>query len=348
MGAPGMERFVVGTGRCGSTLLSRMLGKAPEVVSLFEFFNGLDMSERFSPGPISGKVLAELISREQPFVTAVLRRGYPVEEITYPFADEATGGRGRGKHRRGDPLPWILVSTLPRLTDEPDALLEKVCQFAATLPEQPPRDHYLALFAWLGEEFGRSTWIERSGSSIDYAADLIRLYPNARFVHLHRAGAEVALSMREHHAYRLPISLLYDAPLASGQRVSEAPPLDLHSPPEPGDTISQILASRPPAEYFGRYWADQILRGKPSLDALSPGRVLEIAFEDLVSRPEQTLAEVAQFLELDTARAGKSWIPIASRLVRGIPPLRAPGLDEREHESLLAACAPANRLLAHP
>ena len=37
-----MDRFIVGTGRCGSTLLSRMLACHPAVCSIFEFFNGLD------------------------------------------------------------------------------------------------------------------------------------------------------------------------------------------------------------------------------------------------------------------------------------------------------------------
>ena len=70
-----MQRFIVGTGRCGSTLLSRMLAESPHLLSLSEFFNGLDMSERFAPEPIDGETLAELIGREQPVITAVIKRG---------------------------------------------------------------------------------------------------------------------------------------------------------------------------------------------------------------------------------------------------------------------------------
>ena len=33
-----MDRFIVGTGRCGSTLLSRMLAENPTTLSVFEFF----------------------------------------------------------------------------------------------------------------------------------------------------------------------------------------------------------------------------------------------------------------------------------------------------------------------
>jgi hypothetical protein len=37
-------RFIIGTGRCGSTLLSRMLRLHPRVLELSELFVGLDWS----------------------------------------------------------------------------------------------------------------------------------------------------------------------------------------------------------------------------------------------------------------------------------------------------------------
>ena len=47
-----MDRFVVGTGRCGSTLLSRMLAEQPQTLSVFEYFNGLDAARRFTREPL--------------------------------------------------------------------------------------------------------------------------------------------------------------------------------------------------------------------------------------------------------------------------------------------------------
>ena len=347
-----MHRFVVGTGRCGSTLLSRMLAECPDVQSLFEYFNGLDMARRFDPAAIDGAAFADLIGTEQPFVTAVLRRGYRVEEITYPFADEpmdkSSGSADRPRGRRGanDALPWLLVSMLPRLSDDPDALFDEVLDFARSAPHLPTPAHHLRLFDWLAERAGRPCWIERSGSSIDYAEALLEAFPEARIVHLHRAGPEVALSMREHHAYRLPISLLYDAPLDGGLRVSELPPLDFASPPKPSDTISRILAARPPPEYFGRYWSDQIRHGKPALDALPADRLLEVAFEDLVRSPERIVGEIAAFFALGAAGPARdAWMKRAAALVRGVPAARFPTLAPDERDALVAACNPGTSMM---
>ncbi len=343
-----MHRFVVGTGRCGSTLLSRMLAECPEVQSLFEYFNGLDMARRFDPAPIDGATFAGLIGAEQPFVTAVLRRGYRVEEITYPFVDEAggPGGPPRGRRTSKDALPWLLVSLLPRLSDDPDALFDAVLEFARSGPRLSTPAQHLRLFDWLAARAGRSCWIERSGSSIDYAAALLGAFPEARIVHLHRAGPEVALSMREHHAYRLPISLIYDAPLDGGARVSEPPPLDFASPPDPGDTISRILAARPPPECFGRYWSDQIVRGKPALDALPADRLLEVAFEDLVRSPEFVVHEIAGFFELGSSGPSREkWVTRAGALVRGAPPTRFAQLSAHQRDALVQACRPGTSIL---
>jgi putative sulfotransferase len=332
-----LDRFIVGTGRCGSTLLSRMIAEHPRVLSIFEYFNGLSASRRFAAEPIGGIEFSAIVCAEQPFLTAVLRRGYEVPEVTYPFGPGA-------RFARGDAVPWILVSLLPRLCDEPDALFDEVTVFAGKLPEQPFLAHTRALFAWLCARFSRPIWIERSGSSIDYLTALAEHFPRGRFLHIHRDGPEAALSMREHHAYRLPIAVMYDVPLASGRRVSELGPLDLHAAPRPDDPVSQILRSRPAAEYFGRYWSDQMVRGCAALPRLSRDRYSAIRFEDLVARPREALAGVADFFGLGREEGG--WIERAAGLVRGAPPARFGGLTARERAALAEACRPGREGLA--
>ncbi len=331
-----MDRFIVGTGRCGSTLLSRMLAECPRVLSIFEYLNGLDVAKRFAPGPIGGAEFAALVCAEQPFLTAVMRRGYEVPEVIYPF------GPGM-RYRRGDGLPWILANAIPRVCDRPDELYDETVAFLRTRPAAPAVAHHRVLFAWLAERTGRALWIERSGSSIDYLGPLVEAFPEARFLHIHRDGPEAALSMREHHAYRLPISVIYDVPTQDGRRVSELGPLDLHAEPTDDDAVTRILASRPPAEYFGRYWTDQLVRGLAARPRIGRERWRELRFEDLVARPRAALESVREFFELGADREG--WIPRAAALVRGAPPGRFEKLPRAGRDALAAACSPGRRLL---
>ena len=338
-----MDRFIVGSGRCGSTLLSLMLAEHPRVLSVFEFFTGLDMARRFVPNAVSGKEIADLIGQEQPFVTAVIRRGYRAEEITYPYDDSGDAHIRHSRHSRDDPMPWLLVSMLPRLSEDPDRLFDELIARARSQKDQLPARHYRELFEWLGEKLGRSLWIERSGSSIDYLGELHSNFPEARFLHLHRDGREVALSMREHHVYRLPISFLYDVTVDSGKRVSELGTFDIHEPPSEDDPITQILASRPAPAEFGRYWSDQILHGYRALPAIDPDLYREMRFEDLIARPGECLREISDFFEVDAG--GEAWIQQATALVRGTPPRRFEQLTSDEQAKLDEACRPGQVLL---
>lgn len=331
-----LDRIIVGSGRCGSTLLSRMLAENLDTLSVFEYFNGLDIGTRFAGQEVTGDAFAQLISAEQPFVTAVLRRGYEVAEITYPFGPSA-------RYRRAAPLPWILVSTLPRLSDAPDELFDEVTAFARSLRPAPMIAHHRALFDWLVARFERKFWIERSGSSIDYLGELAGQFPEARFVHIHRDGREAALSMREHHAYRLPISLMYGAPTDAGVALAELGALDLHAEPSGEDPISQVLKSRPSAHYFGQYWNDQILRGDVARARLGPGRYQELRFEDLVRDPRAELERIADFFEIDSARGG--WIERASALIHEMPATRFQDLRDEEAEGLSDAVRPGQKVL---
>ena len=351
-----MNRFVVGTGRCGSTLLSSMLGENPQVLSLFEFFSGLDLMLRFSAEPLDGKAFAALISGELPVVTAFLSRGYQPAEIIYPFGPKA-------RYKREEALPWVLVGLLPRLSEDPDALFDEVMAFASGLPEQHLAFHYRQLFDWLKERLGRELWIERSGSSIELLGSLHDFCPGSRFVHIHRDGPEAALSMREHPAFRLAIPLIYQAPIGEGVPVEvdeidlNAPPkptdplaqavrldeIDFSAPPSPTDGISRILASRPPVEYFGRYWTDQLIQGFRCLKQLNADQYIEVRFEDLVAKPREVLRIISDFFELDADR--DAWIERAAALVHGIPPTRFDQLSKDEQERLSQACWVGRQLL---
>jgi hypothetical protein len=82
-------------------------------------------------------------------------------------------------------------------------------------------------------------------SSLDYVGDLSRLFPAARFVHLHRDGREAALSMREHHAFRLAICMTTQV-LSRGRPHSLAELDRIGAEAAAGqDEIGRMLASHP-------------------------------------------------------------------------------------------------------
>jgi hypothetical protein len=107
--------------------------------------------------------------------------------------------------------------------------------------------------------------------------------------------------------------------------------------------MTRMIESRPSAEYFGRFWTGQVERGMAALPQIERPRFHTLRFEDLVARPRDVLAAVAEFLELPDPRG--AWLAEAAALVRGTPPSRLGELPPDEAVRLRAACAPGNALL---
>jgi hypothetical protein len=313
-------RFVVGTGRCGSTLLSRMLAEHADVVSLHEFFTGLDWGRRFDPDPVGAEDLVEFLSADQPVTTEVLARGYTADEICYPF------GADTARLAAGDGMPWLLVTAISRLTDDPHPLYDSMLELAAARPATPMADHYRAVFEFLTAKAGGRVWIERSGSSIDYLGELHQAFPDARFVHIHRDGPETALSIRAHPFYRVAVAIV----------------MDLFPDLPEDEAITSVIENAPPVEAAARYWSDQLLHGFAAMGDLAPDQVIDVAFEDLLTRPADTMDRIAAFFTLpDDPEFGSK----AAALVSTPPRRRYPLLGPGDQEALTEACHPGQVLL---
>ena len=251
-----------------------MLSQNERVLSLFEWFSGIDQFFRFRTDPIAGSELASRLKQDHPMLTAVLKRGYEVPEVAYPF------GQNGARFDLGDPVPWCLGIALPRISQQPDQLFDDMIDFIEARPARPLAEHYRDIFCWLNDGHDRNWWIERSGGSIEYLAELRELFPEARIVHIHRDGCETALSMREYPVLRLAVSVMYG--LVGEIEYSHEGLTRMER--EDSGAIDRLLETRPPIELYGRYWSEQIERGAEALRSVPPERLLELRFEQLVAR----------------------------------------------------------------
>lgn len=313
--------IVVSTGRCGSTLLSNMVRAHPDLLSLSEFF--VLLREAAFPGdPVTGQQFWEILSQPSPAVTLLLRSGLSMPELLY-----RPGPGTRFSPETG--VPPVLLTTLPHLVEDPEALFDELAAWAPSLDERPVAGQYRRLFGWLGERLGRRVWVERSGVSLPLVPALSELFPEAGFVHLYRDGRECAVSMSQHSGFRL-LALRVHPELVPGDLVD-------------GDRIDRRAVERAeiPPEVLGRIWSDMVVAGSAALAGLAPDRVTSMSYEALVAEPGNELRRLAAFIGVEP---GPGWLDAAAALVDRRPP-RWLTLPEPERRRLTSACAPGLELL---
>lgn len=327
--------FVLSTGRCGSTMVSNILNRHPEVLSLSEFFSyvgALSLRRR----RVSGEKIWQLCSRPHGHTRLMLQGNY--EELIYPF------DRPEARYTRQD-VPPLLCATLPHLTADYYALFDRLAPLVSGQPKQSPAAHFRRLFDHLGRDYGRRVWVERSGASLLFGYRLLRAFPEARVIHVYRDGRETALSMQRHYLFRMIVANMYalrswglDAVglLAHGRHWHRISPwleiasnalVNPHKLPYDRLTLAD----------FGAFWNGMIARGERLFGHFPPERLLNIKFEDMQANPEPEIRRMIRFIspELDDP----DWL----RAVVSIPrptPTRFEQLPADEQAALDAACRP--------
>jgi cytochrome P450 len=330
--------FIVGPGRCGSAMLSRILGDHPEVLSLSELI-GPTLASPGNTNIISGmggREVWQVLSSPDPFMDSALRAGLPIPEITYPC--------GSGRFGPATGIPRICLAALPGLTDDPDALYDRLAAEVPTWPRRDAADHYHALFGCLAPVPGRRVVVERSAGSLLHVQILHDVFPRARFVHIYRDGPDCALSMSRHTGFRR-IGLLRAAALAAG--LSWPSPWEAVMASLPGQFTGLLtppfdpwryMAYPIPLTWFGDYWSHTTTEGIAALRKLPGDSWMSVKYEDLLSEPEAELTRLAGFLAVSPS---PEWLAAARRLIlpRRAGTARA-YLDPDSLRDLRLACAP--------
>ena len=298
--------LVLNTGRCGSTLLSDVVAEHPDALSVSELFSSVpehELVERY----LDGTAFWQLLSRRTRVDLMMLRCGIGVDELRYPV-DAPRPGASRFARGTGLPPPPIAQVTLPHLTDRPDDLFDEIGRAAVRLPSRPLSRHLQWLFRALCGDRRPAVAVERSGGSLAYAARLLRLFPDARVLHLYRDGRECALSMSRHVRYRMAIvrsrmaaQLGYDP---YGDDLPDGMPQDATGLDAPLRGLLPAHATRAaydgyeiPVSRYGTVWSKMIIEGLGALRGRPD--VLSLDYRRLVSSPQEAIGAVLDFLHLD-------------------------------------------------
>ncbi|MFF0445249.1 sulfotransferase [Streptomyces sp. NPDC004609] len=334
--------FVVGTGRSGSTALSRIVNEHPDVLSLNELLATVG-GAGLPPGRLGGTRFWQLLARPNPLFDTMIRSGLPLPEFLYPLRPGRFSARTTG-------IPALCLTVLPHLTDAPDALFDDLREEVTRWPVRTAARHYEALFGTLCARFGRSAVVERSGYSTHWIPRLRAAFPRAKFVHLFRDGPDCALSMSRHTGFRL-ILLLREITARTGvTNPADLTEDDIRSlPPELSgvlaDPIDPALVNDRdlPIGAFGALWSELVVQGVELLGAVPPDRRTTLAYESLLDHPRTELARLAEFIGV---APDPRWLDTGSALLdagrrgasRRLPPERLAVLRDQ--------CAPGARALA--
>jgi hypothetical protein len=196
---------------------------------------------------------------------------------------------GSGRFSPATGIPRICQAALPALTDDPDALYDRLAAEVPRWPRRDAADHCHALFGFLARVLGRRMVVERTGGSLLYAQMLRDVFPRARFVHMYRDGPDCALSMSRHTVFRRG-GLLRAAALEAGLSWPSPSEVVMASLPEhfaglltPPFDPWRYMTYPIPLIWFGDYWSHSTTTGIAALRKLPGDSWISVKYEDLLS-----------------------------------------------------------------
>jgi hypothetical protein len=343
--------FVIGTGRCGSTMVSHIIRRHPEITSISEFFTfitdlGCEIGQSFPEGEVDGEWLWRRIATPLSRQNLMLRHDVAMGEVIYPWRE------GTHRFNRHTGVPAISQVALPHLTDDPDGWLEALEPVVRAYPLAPLGVQFRRLFGWLQERAGGSVWVERSGGSLRIVHRLREHFPEARFVHIVRDGRDTAISMSQHRGFKMVLAYFQlvetlgcDPFLSNNRRWEEDLPDDLAALLPERFTRQAFIEFQTPAPLCAHYWSGEIREGLAVLHSLPPERLLTLRYEDFLQTPEETIRSLIKYIRQADTPEDDAFARSAARLVER-PASRWQELSERERQQLELACKPGVEALA--
>jgi putative sulfotransferase len=291
--------IIIGTGRCGSTMLSDLITQEPESLSVSE-----------SLSPIRGRLLVQPLNEftgaqywsmlsqpGQQHGHLLTRIGLTGRQYSYPED-------GRYAIIDKTRVPPILRIALPKIVPDPDRLFDQLAVKVPQFPTQPVGLHHRMLLDLVAEIEGRRRWVERTGASSMVAYPWLSANPDAKVVYLTRNTADTALSMSKH-----PVFQLTAIRNQFHQRYGADPyvrALERSLPAELPEEMRRLLPENLTAQtlreldYDLSFYETTIAQmngsAEQALADLRPRELLRVRYEDILANPVPELAEIGEFL----------------------------------------------------
>ena len=179
----------------------------------------------------------------------------------------------------------------------------------AVLNSTPEFEQMLLHFTrltWLHEGAGKNHLVIKNSAHTARIALLLRLFPRARFVYLHRRPIDSVRSL-----------------VQVKQRLAHL--VGLHEPPSSLQQVEQTAAAHDQLQ-------EAFARSRP---LIPKGQLVEIAYDDLVQSPLITLQRIYSALEINGWGLARD--AIAARIAKGTPYQAEPVVLDPEAEQRLQA-----------
>ena len=307
-------RFIVGTGRCGSTILPRMVNLHPDVAVFNEFLIAMHFYDKWVERDLSGAQMADIIDCGIDAGSGAFKK--IIAHLVTPEVTFEGGAASLPKDAsayRDNVFPDVLLLPLPHLFDEPEKALADLMDFVRAQPTQKLSRHYIAMFEYLTAKAGKKIWTERSGGSIAWMPEMLDLFPDGKYLHLHRNPLDVALSMQRHNHFRVRAFKYFDLKTKDGIRWSDLDETDLNNNLPISPRLKSVMEHDVPLEYFLEDVNECILRGMKEVKRLAPAQYAEIAFEEIMADPKAALRRLADFFDL---APDETWLAAAAALLK--------------------------------
>ena len=305
--------FIVGTGRCGSTILSRMIDLHPKVAVLSELFVAMDFLKKYGDRIVAGDELASILDCGLASTGEMKKIATHLSTPEIAFDILSAPITVSPAHYLDGVLPDLILLPLANLFDDPVIIFDQIVNYAS---QQAPRllsQQYLVLFNWMAQKAGKVIWIERSGGSIAHLPEFFELFPKGKFLHLHRNPLDASISMQKHNHFRLRTFKHYQLKTGSGISWKDLDKSDLNNEIPMSDKLRDIFEHPVPLDYFLKDWNDSIIRGMTVLKDLSREQYSEISFEEIMDQPQNSLKKISTFFELPSEN---DWIEQACSLLK--------------------------------